>query len=286
MTAFNREKYIAEAIDSVLASSYTNFELIIVDDCSADNTYSIAKTFAEKDDRIRLYRNESNRGQFGNRNYAASLAAGEYIKYLDSDDKIRSDGLMIMVESMLKFPDAGAGSEYQLKTDRQLPCVFSSRESYINHYFKGSSLLFNGPTATILKKEIFAKLGGFPEDMGILADTLLMLRIAAVTSVVGLPPNLIYWRIHEQQVTIGQRRTVEMIRERHLINKAAIESPDCPFTANERHLVFRNLKNILIRRVLTKRDISFKEIIELAKLKKINFSDVFLAALPNSKIEK
>ena len=58
MTSFNREKYIGEAIESVLASTYTNFELIITDDRSTDNTVTIAKTFGSKDQRVKLFINE------------------------------------------------------------------------------------------------------------------------------------------------------------------------------------------------------------------------------------
>ena len=58
MTAYNREKYIAEAIESVLASTYTNFELIIVDDCSTDKTVEIAKSYEVKDNRIKVYIND------------------------------------------------------------------------------------------------------------------------------------------------------------------------------------------------------------------------------------
>ena len=94
MTAFNRGKYIAEAIESVLQSTYTNFELIIVDDCSTDDTFEIANSFFVKDRRIKLYKNEKNLGQFANRNYAISLSTGEYIKFLDSDDKLYSQGII------------------------------------------------------------------------------------------------------------------------------------------------------------------------------------------------
>ena len=79
MTAYNREKYIGEAIESVLASSYTNFELLIVDDGSKDNTITIAQSFEQKDSRIKVYINKKNLGDYPNRNYAASLATGKYI---------------------------------------------------------------------------------------------------------------------------------------------------------------------------------------------------------------
>ena len=68
MTAYNREKYIGEAIESVLQSTYKNFELIIVDDCSVDDTLKIASSFLKNDQRIQVFKNNSNLGQFRNRN--------------------------------------------------------------------------------------------------------------------------------------------------------------------------------------------------------------------------
>ncbi|MEO5967024.1 MAG: glycosyltransferase family 2 protein, partial [Ferruginibacter sp.] len=100
MTAYNREDFISEAIESVLDSTYKNFELIIVDDGSTDNTVPIAKKFEVIDERIKVYENKTNLGQFSNRNYAATLASGEYIMYVDSDDKIFSDGFERLIKVM------------------------------------------------------------------------------------------------------------------------------------------------------------------------------------------
>src|SRR5664279_4015758 len=88
MTAYNREKYIAEAIESVLSSTYTNFELIIVDDGSKDNTVNIARRYELQDSRIKVYINTTNLGDYPNRNHAAGFAIGKYIKYIDADDAI------------------------------------------------------------------------------------------------------------------------------------------------------------------------------------------------------
>ena len=60
MTAFNRQNFIEEAIESVLSSTYTNFELIVVDDCSTDNTVAVAQKYAERDKRIKLFVNNKN----------------------------------------------------------------------------------------------------------------------------------------------------------------------------------------------------------------------------------
>ena len=108
MTAYNREKFIAESIESVLAQTYTDFELIIVDDNSTDRTREIILSYA-KMYKIRYYFNEINLGEYQNRNQAASYARGKYLKYLDSDDLMDKDCLSIMVNQMEKYPEAAIG---------------------------------------------------------------------------------------------------------------------------------------------------------------------------------
>jgi len=88
MVTYNHEKFISEFIESILASTYQNWELIIVDDGSIDSTVEIAKSYEEKDKRINVYINETNLGDYPNRNKAASYANGKYLKYLDTDDLI------------------------------------------------------------------------------------------------------------------------------------------------------------------------------------------------------
>ena len=151
MTAYNRDKYIADAIESVLNSSYINFELIIVDDCSTDKTFAIANSYVNKDRRIKIIKNEFNLGQFANRNKAIGLAKGEYIKFLDSDDKIMPNGLEIMVKSMLAFPDAGIGVPAKEGYENTLPFKVMPKESIWMHYTTENHLCY-GPTGSIFKK--------------------------------------------------------------------------------------------------------------------------------------
>ena len=92
-TVYNREKYLAACLDSVLASGYKDWELIIVDDVSSDASVAIAKSYEQKDARIKVYVNDKNLGDYPNRNKAASYAKGKYIKYLDADDIIYPHGL-------------------------------------------------------------------------------------------------------------------------------------------------------------------------------------------------
>lgn len=85
MPSFNTAKYIEESIKSVLAQTYTNWELIIVDDCSTDNTDEIVQPFLS-DDRIKYFKNEKNSGAAVSRNKALREAKGKWIAFLDSDD--------------------------------------------------------------------------------------------------------------------------------------------------------------------------------------------------------
>ncbi|MCB0513357.1 MAG: glycosyltransferase family 2 protein, partial [Bacteroidetes bacterium] len=83
---YNTGKYIAKAVKSVLNQTFKDLELIIVDDASTDETYSICEEYAKNDDRVRLYKNERNLGMMPNWNNALQYITGKYWAKLDSDD--------------------------------------------------------------------------------------------------------------------------------------------------------------------------------------------------------
>lgn len=90
---YNSERYIAKAIESVLAQTYTDWEMIITDDCSTDNGPAIVESYASKDSRIRLLRLETNGGPGTARNNSVNNARGRYVAFLDSDDFWSADKL-------------------------------------------------------------------------------------------------------------------------------------------------------------------------------------------------
>ncbi len=93
MPNYNCAKYIAETVNSVLSQTYTDWELLIVDDCSTDNSLEVIKEFTQKDERIKLFVNEKNSGAAASRNRALREAKGEWIAFLDSDDLWTADKL-------------------------------------------------------------------------------------------------------------------------------------------------------------------------------------------------
>ena len=91
--AHNCEKYVGSAIRSVVLQTYDDFEIILIDDCSTDNTYELLKRLSGRDKRIKVYQNEHNLGPAGTRNYGVQLAKGKWIAFLDSDDLWKKDKL-------------------------------------------------------------------------------------------------------------------------------------------------------------------------------------------------
>ena len=100
--AYNSEKFIAETILSVLAQSYQNWEMIIVDDNSSDRTAEIITSFQEKDSRIKYFHNSTNKGSAFSRNIALQNAKGKWIAFLDSDDLWHPEKLEKQIKFMTK----------------------------------------------------------------------------------------------------------------------------------------------------------------------------------------
>lgn len=99
MPTYNCEKYIRETIETVKSQTYVNWELIIIDDCSKDNTKQVVEEFCKGDDRIKYKRMNTNQGAAMARNAGIEMAQGEYMAFLDSDDLWYKDKL----EKQLKF---------------------------------------------------------------------------------------------------------------------------------------------------------------------------------------
>lgn len=91
--AYNCEKYLEEAVESVLAQTMQDWEMLIIDDCSSDNTYACMEKLAQRDKRIRIFRNTQNAGAAATRNYGIRQAKGQWIAFLDSDDLWRKEKL-------------------------------------------------------------------------------------------------------------------------------------------------------------------------------------------------
>jgi len=249
MTVYNRDAYLSDAIESVIASSYTNWELIIVDDCSSDDSLQIANDYAEKDERIRVFCNKENMGDYPNRMRAASYATGRYIKYLDSDDLIYPHGLQVMVEAMDQHSDSALGLSHSLREDvKPYPWMLSPEKAY-HKQFLGAGCLSSGPSGAIIRKDAFEDIGGF-HNWGVASDMDLWLRMAARWPVVLLPPGLIWWRVHEGQEYRSAGADQSYLEAGFRLCLEALTSINCPLNDTDRERAVNRLNQHHARHIL------------------------------------
>lgn len=114
---YNTEKYVAETINSVISQTYTNWELILVDDCSTDLSFGICNSFSQKDPRIKALRLAKNSGALAARNKGIELSKGKFLCFLDSDDTFEPNKLEIQVKFMQKFGHAVSFTMFQRITE-------------------------------------------------------------------------------------------------------------------------------------------------------------------------
>ncbi len=240
-TVYNREKYIAAAIESILASTYENFELILVDDQSKDRSVEIIREYEKMDQRIRFYINEKNLGDYPNRMKAASLANGKYIKYVDADDMIYPTGLQVMVSMTEKFPEAGYGL-FSLPQDKNriYPYLLTPEEAYKRHYFE-KQLFHKAPLSAIIKKEAFDSIGGF-SGKRFIGDFEFWHIISRKHPVALGPQGIVWYREHEEQ-EMQINRTDFTVPFKYLkCSEEMLLHPECPLKNQDKEKALKKVK--------------------------------------------
>jgi glycosyltransferase involved in cell wall biosynthesis len=156
---YNSAKYISQAIESVLAQTYQNWEMIIVDDCSVDGSYDIALEYAEKNNRIKVYRMEKNGGAALARNKAIELSKSEYIAFLDSDDLWVPDKLEKQLKFMIENDCDFCFTEYEQMDDKNRPLAIAKVIKKLT-YRKMLFHCFTGCSTVIYKQKLNDKIYG------------------------------------------------------------------------------------------------------------------------------
>jgi glycosyltransferase involved in cell wall biosynthesis len=251
VTVFNRERILTETIGSLLSSGFRELEIVIVDDCSKDDSWKICKQLESSsgDVPIRSFRNSENLGDYANRNQAAAYAQGRYLKYLDADDLIYPHSLQVMVDAMEQFPDAAlALSANVIDPETPYPERIEPPEFFRRHFF-GRSPIGVGPSAAIIRRDCFEAVGGF-SGRQFVGDTELWLKLAERWPIVLLPPALVWWRRHEgQQMSQEQKRpevlNVRFSLELEVLRGTAHLSPSAKLAAE------RRIRRIHARRLLS-----------------------------------
>lgn len=241
-TVYNREKYIGACIESVIKSTFQNWEMIIVDDKSSDDSVRISRQYEAKDSRIKVFENTANLGDYHNRNKAASYAKGTFIKYLDADDLIYPHGLEIMVNTMEQFPMAVLGISQEVAEDYlPYPFLMEPKETFQREFLKRGVLNF-GPTGAIMRRKEFEDLGKFTGTRYI-GDTEMWYKMALQYPIVKMVPGLTFWRQHEEQEIMKEKgKGIDIIKMRYSLADSTLKNPHIPLTNQELDLAQVKLK--------------------------------------------
>ncbi|MDX2049453.1 MAG: glycosyltransferase family 2 protein [Chitinophagaceae bacterium] len=174
--AYNSSLYIRDAIESVLAQSYTHLEYIIGDDCSTDDTWKIIGEY--KDPRIKAYRNETNLREYANRNKAIDMATGKYLIFIDGDDVIYQHGIQFFVSQTEQFPAAAMAIQKGYINNILYPALLHPEEIIKNDLYGSVGLLPSSFASNFYRTEILKQAGKLSTKW-ITGDAEVRLRIAS-----------------------------------------------------------------------------------------------------------
>ena len=226
-----------------------------------------------------MYLNQSNLGDYPNRNIAASYSTGKYIKFLDSDDTISREGLATMVEAMEGNPTAALGITQFDSPDsacKTYPILTNPEQAYLEHY-DGYGILRYGPTGTIIRRDVFISLGCFSNDR-FLGDTIFWLKLAAIHPIVKIKPGVVNWLIHDgQEYQIGHAQFA-YLRYSYPVFMQSLQSSNCPLQTADKKRIISRLKWKHSRDILSLAFVKFNPILAL---KIFRMSDIKFVELLN-----
>lgn len=217
---YNHAHFLADAIGSALSQTERNLEVLVVDNCSTDNTQSVVEAFCRSDVRVRYVHNPTNLGLVGNLNRCLELARGVYIKYLLADDLLEPDCVSSMIGAIESAPGIVlvACPRQLVAMDLKPTRVAGLRK--MNGLLDGRRMidytLFNGnyigePTGALFRKE--DALRGFSAEFKRLVDVEMWFHLLEKGALFYLDQPLVQVRQHDSQETHGIIRNLDFIDE-------------------------------------------------------------------------
>jgi glycosyltransferase involved in cell wall biosynthesis len=194
MPAYNSERTVGKTIESILDQTFTDFEFIIVDDSSQDNTWNTITRYAARDSRIVPILHEVNQGNTAARNTGGTIAQGEYIAVQDADDISLPPRLERQVEYLNNHPKAGAVASQAERIDRQDRFISTWKVPPTPELVRVHLFLTNPlpHTTVMMRHTLYQQLGGYRMYNG--QDHELLWQISRVSEIHTLPESLAYYR--------------------------------------------------------------------------------------------
>lgn len=197
MPAFNAQKYLTDSIESILRQSYVNFEFIIIDDGSSDNSWKIIRSYARKDNRIRAFRNKINLGVSPTSNIAISQARGQYLARIDADDISFPDRIKKQVNYLRRHSEIVAVGSQCITIDNDNLII--GHKKFPTNPDQLTSMLFwavpiQQPTMMVNRKKLPKNFTWYDQTKTSAEETTLMFRMLKYGKLSNLPDYLLYYR--------------------------------------------------------------------------------------------
>lgn len=248
MPAYNAAAYIRESIQSVQAQTYPCWELIIVDDCSTDDTIKIIEEYAASDNRIRLLKNVQNSGAAISRNLALREATGRWIAFLDSDDVWLSKKLVTQINFMIKYNYKFTYTDYRIRLNGEWkpyintgPKVVTKRKLYNYCYFSTITVMYDRDFVGLIQIADLKKNN----------DYAMWLKVIEKAPCYRLPCCLSYYYKHDNSISSGSKIKLinyHYIMYRQALNKGKLVS----FVLTANNLFWGVLKKIFYKEKVRK----------------------------------
>jgi len=222
MSVYNGSRYLNESIASILSQTFTDWEFIIINDGSTDNSESIVQGWQNRDERIKLISRE-HKGLTISLNEGLSYAQGEYIARMDADDIALPDRFAKQVAFLDENPDHVAVGCRMLVIDPEgMPIFTCSRltthEEIDAAYMAGQAGIIGHP-AVMIRRRVLQRIGGYREQFTYAQDRDLFLRLAEVGKLANLPDTLMKFRLNAKSMGHTQRS-----EQKRCANLATIEA--------------------------------------------------------------
>ncbi|HEY9639961.1 MAG TPA: glycosyltransferase family 2 protein [Coleofasciculaceae cyanobacterium] len=203
LPVYNGDRYLAAAVESILTQTLTDFELLIIDDGSTDQSRKILAAYAAQDDRIRLVSRE-NRGLIATLNQMLDMAQGEFLARMDADDIALPDRLARQVEFLQQHADyVCVGGAYDLidpQGRKVLHLGMPETNAEIQQAILSGKTIINHPCAMI-RRTALQKIGGYDESMMTVEDLDMLLRLGEIGLLANLQHTVLQYRFHRASVS-------------------------------------------------------------------------------------
>jgi glycosyltransferase involved in cell wall biosynthesis len=222
---YNYARYLDQAIQSVLNQTFTDFELIIVDDNSSDNTNTVMQKYLA-DKRISYYKNPTNLGLPGNWNKCLSLAKGKYLKFLMADDKFHPQLLEKFTAIFDRYPNVSVVTSNKALIDTRDAITERYNQPY-QFLHQGEKIIYESlktmnfigePTTVMIRRENM-RLGNFNTEYCWIPDWDMWLRHLSIGDCYIIPEVLSYFRQHTEQATVYLNKKLHNLFEEYTFFK-------------------------------------------------------------------